>query len=110
MDPDLVDIIEIGKFLKNTNSRVNYLLLHDPHFPPVHSHRIDKRTGRKHRLWERKAIEQYKADRILRHSEYRTALRRKGEIIPPSSLPVVLLTKNELREECERLRKLLDDD
>lgn len=107
MDP--IDINEIGKILRCATNRVNYLFLHDPHFPKVHSHRINKRSGKKHRLWDRKAIEEYKADRILRHAEYRTALRRKGEHIPPSSLPVVLLTKEELREECERLRKLVGE-
>lgn len=100
-------ISEVGKILRCANGRVNYLFLHDPHFPRVASNRINKQTGKKHRLWDREEIERYKADRILRHSEYRTALRRKGEDIPPSSLPIVLLTKEELREECERLRKLV---
>lgn len=98
---------QVAEFFGCSYNRVNYLFLHDPFFPQVHSTRIGKRSGKKMRMWMQSEIEKYNHDRIMRSPEYRKSLRKQGRAIPPSELPIALLTKEELAIECERLRKLV---
>lgn len=106
-EPELWDQTQVAEFLGCSYNRVNYVNLHDPFFPKVHSRRIVKKTGKHRRFWIRAEIEKFQADRVLRSPEYRKTLRKQGRAVPPSQLPTAILTKEELREECDRLRALV---
>lgn len=108
-DDELLTLDDIGLILRSSSNRVSHLARSDPFFPALAETRINKRTGRKMRLWRKSDIVQYKQHRIFTHPGYRSALRRAGEAVSPSELPVAILSIDELRSECERLRKLVAD-
>lgn len=108
-DDELVDKKEIGNILRIVYGRVNYLTLHDPFFPEHVKMVFKKNTGKRYPRWRRSDIERYKAERILRHPEYRAHLRKIGEPVPASELPTAILTIDELRDERDRLLKVVSE-